>query len=123
MKTKLATGFVLGFFLAANASGAGRSSQVTSNGEPLTITIEVYDYAHMKPGRLLQAERTAAAILLKAGVEAVWRPRSTDDSSFNTSECAVAADPTHLTLRILPDSVSKNLRWVHGDALGFASLC
>src|SRR5215470_9594707 len=119
MKTKIATGLVLGFFLIVNAFGAERPSGVTSNTKPATITVRVQDYTHAKPGPLLQAERTAAAILLRAGVEAVWLPGRNDGRSPTT---ACASDPTHLILRILPNSMAKQWRSVHGDALGFAGL-
>jgi len=123
MKTKWTTGFLLGFFLAANSSGAERSSQTNPSIELATITIEIYDYAHMEPGRLLEAERIAGATLLKAGVKAEWLAESTEGAPFSTGECAVAANPTHLTLRVLPDSLSNSFRFVRSDALGFASLC
>jgi hypothetical protein len=53
----------------------------------------------------------------------VWVAESTEETSFSTTECTVAANPTHLTLRILPDSMANRFRFVHSDALGFASLC
>jgi len=122
MKTKWATGFVLGFFLTANAFGAERPSQATLNNEPATITIGVYDYTRAKPDVLLKAERSAAAILLKAGVEAVWLACLSGHGSPKNPVCAAPADPTHLTLLIVPDCMSKHLGAVHDDALGFAEV-
>lgn len=123
MKTKLASGLVLNFLLMANPSKAALSSQTTPSNDLVAITIGLYDYAHTKPAELLQAERTAAAILLKAGVKAVWLACPVaNDTSPSTPACAVPGDPTHLTLRLVPGAMSGRLRFVDGDALGFAAL-
>lgn len=123
MKMKLVSGLILSFLFVANPSVAARSSQTTPNPELVTITISVYDYAHAKPAELLQAKRTAAAILLKAGVKAVWLACSVaGDTSPSTPACAVPGDPTDLTLRLVPSAMSGRLRFIDGDALGFAAL-
>ena len=123
MKTKLASGLILSFLFVANPSEAGRASQSTPNNDLVAITIGLYDYAHTKPVQLLQAEQTAAAILLKAGLKAVWLACPVaNDTSPSTPACAVPGDPTHLTLRLVPGAMFGRLRFVDGDALGFAAL-
>lgn len=115
MKTKLASTLFLGFLLTAGSHTAAQASSASAQGQ---VSVEIYDYTHAKAALLLQAERTAAAILLKAGVETAWLACSTVGSA---PTCA-ASDPTHLRLRILPDSMAKRFRSVEGDALGFAAL-
>ena len=122
MKTQWAAGCILGFFLTASSSGAEGSSQITPSNELATITVRVYDHTHAKPRALHEAEQIASAILSTAGVAVVWLPCLTDDGSSKTAECAVPDDPIHLKLHILPRSMSKGLRSVHSDALGFALL-
>ena len=122
MKTKLGLGLALGLLLAANSSGAGRPSHTTPNKESATITVGVYDYAHTKSAKLLEAEQAAASILRKAGVGVVWLACPTDDTSQEVPGCATQGDLTHLTLRLLPNAMSNRLRQMHGDALGFALL-
>jgi hypothetical protein len=122
MRTKWASCLIPGFVLAANTCGAAQSSRAVPKGELGTITIRVYDYTHAKPRVLIEAERAAATILEKSGVEAVWVDCLKDDASPSVPACVASADPTNLTLRILPDSMSNRLRQVHGDALGFAML-
>jgi hypothetical protein len=121
MKTKLASGLVLGLLLTANSYGTAHSSPVTPENERV-ITIGVYDYAHAKSSLLLEAERTAAAILRKAGVETKWLSCPTDEASPRNPACATTTDPTHLTLRILPGSMSSRWRQASDDALGMALL-
>ncbi len=120
MKTKSASGLIVGLLMMANASGAAHPSPRTPNNERVAITIGVYNYAHAKSGLLFEAQQTAAAILLNAGVEARWLSCSTDDASTRIPACAATADPTHLTLRILPSSMSSRWQRVSGDTLGFA---
>jgi hypothetical protein len=122
MKTKLASGLILSLLMLANASGAAHTSPLTPNNERVAITIGVYNYAHAKSDLLFEAQQTAAAILLKAGVGASWLSCPTDHASTRIPACAATADPTHLTLRILPDSMSSRLRLVSKDMIGFAAI-
>jgi hypothetical protein len=120
MKTNWASSIVLGFFLTVNCSGVAHAFQIIPNNEPAQITIDVYDYAHANPGQLVEAEWAATAILAKAGVQTVWLACPSGDA--RTRACLGPANPTHLVLRILPDSMSKQIKSVEGDALGFAGL-
>ncbi len=120
MKTKLASGLILGLLIMANGSGAVHPSPLTPNNERVAITIGIYNYAHAKSRLLLEAQQTAGAILRKAGVEASWLSCPTDKVSTRIPACAATADPTHLTLRILPGSMSSRWQRVSGDTLGFA---
>jgi len=122
MKTTLATGLVLGLFFAASPAGAAQSSYDSSDNEVMRITIGVYDYAHSKPGVLLDSQRTAAAILANAGVETVWVACLTANGSPGPSACASPADPTHLTLRVVPSSMSKLWALFNDGAFGYSPL-
>lgn len=121
MGRKMSAFLVLSFFLAKNSSAESGPAQVDSENQRMQITIGIYDYAHSKPGIVQEAERIAAAILSKAGVDAVWLECPTDEASPRTPACA-SLEPTHITLRLLPEPMSRHLRLSHGDALGFAAL-
>ena len=122
MKTKCASRLILALALGASTCGVVRASHAGTKDELGTITIYVYDYADAKPRVLLEAERAAAGILEKAGVETVWVDCPRDDASPRNLACVASADPTHLILRVLPYSMSNRFRQVHGDAMGFAAL-
>ena len=122
MKRKWTSRLILALALAASTCGVAGASHAGTQDGLRTITIYVYDYADAKPSELLEAERTAARILEKAGVETVWVDCPRDDASPGNLACVASADPTHLILRVLPDSMSKGLRQVRGDAMGFAAL-
>ena len=122
MKTRCLFRLVFALALAASSCEGVRASHAGTRNELGTITIYVYDYARGRSSVLLEAERTAAAILEKAGVETVWEDCLRDDASPGNLACVASADPTHLVLRVLPDSMSKGLQQVHGDAMGFAAL-
>jgi hypothetical protein len=51
MKTRLATGLVLGFLFAASSLWAGQSSPAVSKNEGLQITMGGYDYPPLVPER------------------------------------------------------------------------
>jgi hypothetical protein len=120
MKTKLASGLILGLLLAGYSRGTAQSSPVTANNERIPITIGVYNYAHAKSKLVFAAQQTTAAILMKAGVDAEWLTCPTDKASTRIPACAATADPTHFTLRILPDSMSSRWRPASEDTLGYA---
>lgn len=122
MRTKWTSVLILALAVAASTCGVARASHAGTKDERGTITIYVYDYADAKLSVLLEAERTAAGILGKAGVETVWVDCPRDNASPRNLACVASADPTHLILRVLPDSMSKGPRQVHGDAMGFAAL-
>lgn len=122
MKTKCASRLILALALAASTCGVLRASHIGARNELGTITIYLYDYAAPKPSVLLEAERAVTGILEKAGVETVWVDCPRDDASPRNLACVASADPTHLILRVLPDSMSNRFRQVPGDAMGFAML-
>jgi len=122
MKTKLTAVLALGFFFASNSSIAAGKSHDALSFQAAPITVSVFDYAKDKPRVLAEAEQAASAILFKAGVEVTWISCSANDSSPSNPACMATTDPMHLALRILPERMSKRLRSIHDDALGFALL-
>ena len=52
----------------------------------------------------------------------MWVDCPRDNASPRNPACVASADATHVILRVLPDSMSKGLPQVHGDAMGFAAL-
>jgi hypothetical protein len=120
MKTKITSSLVLGLLLTAGSDGPVQS-QTIPDKESVTIMVGVYDYAHTKAADLFEAERTATAVLRKAGIEMLWLACPTANASADVPSCATV-DPTHLTLHLLCEAVPNRLQQVHGDALGFAAL-
>ena len=114
MKTKWVLRLVLGFVFAGNTGVTATGSQREAKGEQRSVTIHVYDYAHAKPRVLTEAKGAAATVLQKSGVEVMWVDCAGDDTPPSNSACSPSPDPTHLTLRILPESMSKHLRQLHG---------
>jgi hypothetical protein len=83
----------------------------TGGVEPnLTITVHVYNYAHVSRRTLMEAEKEAAQILRKAGVETEWvdcpvSPGTDQDYPA----CKSPFGPTGLLLKILPRFMAARL--------------
>ncbi len=76
----------------------------TGGVEPnLTVTVYVYNYAHVSRGTLIEAEKEAARILRKAGVETAWVdcPVSPGEDQHYPA-CKSPFGPTGLLVTILP---------------------
>jgi hypothetical protein len=84
-----------------------------------TITLRVYDYAHVRPATLAAAEREASRILAKAGVTTQWQECPTShDAKKDFPDCA-ATQPDDYVVSILPNSMADTLG-KSGDIFGVA---
>jgi len=83
-----------------------------------TITLRIYDYAHVNHATLVAAEREASRILAQAGVTTQWQDCPTShDAKKNFSGCA-ATQPDDYIVSILPNSMADKLG--KGDTFGAA---
>lgn len=119
MRTQSAAGLVLGLLFAASSYGLPQSSPVAQTAGR-QVTIRVRNYARVKFGLLLKAERVTAGILQGAGVSTVWLACWPGDKSTTDAACANKRGPMHLTLNILPRSMSHRYG-LASDVLGTAN--
>ncbi len=110
----------LGFLLSTNAMILSAAPQTTKAGQGLRITVGVYDYAHVMPGTLRQAEEEATRIFHLARVELEWLdcPTSVEEASKYPA-CEPPLGAMAVDLRILPRSMALRLRSSR-EQLGFA---
>jgi len=82
------------------------------------VTVSVYNDANVPAEAVASAEGAASRIFRHAGLEVKWIAcESSGDTSSNSPDCRHAAFPTHLHVRILPQS--RNLA---GSTLGISYL-
>jgi len=88
----------------------------------LTITLRVYNFAHIATELLSRSEKQATAIFRQAGVKAIWVdcPSSPADSD-KFPPCHQPLGPADLVLKIR--STAMTPKDTHGDILGSALLC
>jgi len=110
----------LGFLLSTNAMILSAAPQASKTGQGLRITVRVYDYAHVPPGTLRQAEEEATRIFHLARVESEWLdcPTSVEEASKYPA-CEPPLGAMAVDLRILPQSMASRLRSSR-EQLGFA---
>ena len=72
MKRKLRPSLTLGLILVGGFAQGGQSATASLDSEPPTITLHVYNYAEVDHNTLMGAEKVAAVIFRKAGVESRW---------------------------------------------------
>jgi hypothetical protein len=75
------------------------------------VSISVHDYANVPAALLSAAEDKARGIFWQAGLNTVWLncSRKLEEQKLEPKSCYVA-DPTHLTLKILPHAVNAQVR-------------
>jgi len=113
MHWKAAVFFTLGLALGTAASAA----------QPVpAIEVLVYNYAGVPPETLDRAEREAARIFERVGVQTEWLacPLSPDEAARYPA-CALAPGPATLAVRILPRSMAERLN-LDPETFGFAQL-
>jgi hypothetical protein len=120
MKTRFASGLILGLLFATSSAWAKQSSPTVSTDEGQQITIGAYDYAHAAPYAVLKAERVTDGILQVAGVSIVWLACSADESSPRNPACANLVGPMKLTLHIIPKDAAARLR-LKSEVFGIAA--
>jgi len=111
--------FTTGLILTGGFTKLCQGAPADSREINPTITIRVYNYAEVSPKTLTQAEKVAAGILRKAGVETRWLDRhenseeeqqdSFDPKSFHSSE---------IVLHVLSHSMTERVG-LTSERLGF----
>jgi hypothetical protein len=103
--------------------GGSANRPTTDNAQAgLTITLRVYNYAHVAPAQLSRAEEEATAILRKAGVETAWVdcPLSGADLKIYPA-CQERMGAADFALRLRPSA--RTPKAAQGDTLGSALAC
>ena len=118
MKRKLRPCLSLGLILTGGFTRVERSVAASPGQGSLTITLQVYNYAEVDHKTLMGAEKVAAMIFRKAGVESRWVEAALNsDNKKGNSE-----DTEWLNLfpvAILPSSMAERLP-LADNALGWA---
>jgi hypothetical protein len=112
--------FALGLGVTGNASAVAQTSAAGSVNTSLTVTIHVHDYAEVGHKTLQEAEKIAAGIYRKVGVETRWThaplaPKISQESSTDQS----TLDLTDIDLNIVPRVMADRLG-LPNKALGLA---
>jgi hypothetical protein len=110
----------LGLLLSTNAMILSAAPQASKTGQSLRITVGVYDYVHVMPGTLRQAEEETTRIFHLARVELEWLdcPTSVEEASKYPA-CEPPLGAMAVDLRILPQSMAARLRSSR-EQVGFA---
>ena len=82
-----------------------------------TITIHVYNYADVSSKTLIEAEKIAAGVFRKAGVETRWLDRYGKKKEFSPEPARFQSN--HIVLHILPRSMAEHFA-LTSERLGFA---
>jgi len=110
---------------AQTASPGGTAyPPVAGSTEPgLTITLRVYNYAHIPPALLSHAEDEATTIFRQAGVEAAWVDCPLSGAELDRfPACQQPMGGADFALRILSAAMTERAP-AGGEALGFALPC
>ena len=111
--------------IAAMASGALASAQSSpdTGQSASTITVRVYDYAHVNRKALLAAEDQVGSILRAAGIDSHWVDCPTSHAELNKyPDCTTAGQVNDYILRIQPNAMAV-LEGSSQTALGSATDC
>src|SRR5690349_21185467 len=76
MNRRLGTYLTIGTILMSGFTKPSQSAAADSARADLSITIHIYNYAEVSPKMLLKAERVAAEVFRKAGVNIGWLNRN-----------------------------------------------
>ena len=109
--------------LTTTESGTRALAKNPPDTEKSTITLRVYDYAHVNRPALLAAEGEATRIFADAGVNARWLDCPTSHAEWdNFPNCHSAARVNDYAVRVLPKAMVA-LQKKSQDQLGFAVDC
>jgi hypothetical protein len=102
--------FVLGLVVTGEASAVAQTAAAGSADTSLTVTIHVHNYAEVHQKTLLEAEKIAAGIYRKVGVETRWThaapaPKINQENSTDQS----SLDLTDIDLNIVPRVMADRL--------------
>jgi hypothetical protein len=88
---------------------------------PSEITLNVYNYAHVSPRRLAEAEKVASSIFHNAGLEVKWVAcPGFDKDQVANPDCVRRLLPSELVVDIMAHQNEAALR--HGDSFGYAQV-
>jgi hypothetical protein len=107
MKTTLRWPLSLGLALASGLTGLSHAVAAVSSETNPAITIHVHNYAGVDPKTLAEAEKVAAGIFRKAGVNTQWVDTTlTGENNRLNSAAQPAITLADIQLSILPDDMS-----------------
>ncbi len=106
--------FVLGaalIILSVGSLGLAGSASANKLDPDLRIRVVVYDYAQIPPKMLIEAEKQAARMFRRAGVELAWLncPGNQAESSRLPACDPPKGGPTQLQLRVVPRTIAERL--------------
>lgn len=87
---------IFSFLFSLSACWASKSAQLKPS-----VTVQIYDYAHVSRGGLTQAERTVSRLLTRAGLE-VQVLRCSSGELHTSATCLKSPEGITLILRVLP---------------------
>jgi hypothetical protein len=111
--------------MKTNQKAALADAPVTRSGRDIqpTLTLRVYNYAHLDPGLLTSAEEVATSILKNAGAVTVWVECPLSSADFERYPgCQQGMQTTDFVIRLLPASMASKVP-VSNEPLGFAQHC
>jgi hypothetical protein len=122
MKKEALKWSAFGLFLMVSMPVFGEIPPSTGAHSPLRIVVRVYDYAQVPRAVLARAEREAAKVFRKAGVEVQWAHcRGSKADIPDGASCRSPMGYVDLVLKILPPSMAARAS-MPSNALGFALL-
>jgi hypothetical protein len=117
MNQRLRACFTLGLILTGGLTKLCQGAPADSPEADPTITIHVYNYADVSPKTPIEAEKIAAGVFGRAGVETRWLDRhgkrkesSAEPERFHSND---------IVLHLLPRSMTERLGLI-SERLGFA---
>ena len=101
---------VLSFSLILNASGLSGAETQEPAELGSEITVRVYNYAAVPEQRMARAQRHAATVFAKVGLEPTWLDcRLSSAVPIKDAACEERLRPTDVVLRILPQKMAARL--------------
>ena len=120
MKKYFTQCIVLSFSLIFGAPGSGRAATDEAAGTTSEITVRVYNYAAVPEQRMVRAQKHAAAVFAKAGLQPRWVDcRLSGSEPIKDVACEAPLLATDVVLRILPKKMADRLG-VKAAICGFA---
>ena len=117
MNQRLRACFNLGLILTSGLTKVCQGAPTDSPETDPTITIHVYNYADVSPKTLIEAEKIAAGVFRKAGVETRWLDRYGKKKEFSPEPARFQSN--RIVLHILPRSMAEHFA-LTSERLGFA---
>jgi hypothetical protein len=105
--------------MAAASPGLAGCETLQPDETDLRVTVRVYNYARVSPADMATAERVAARIFQRTGVELSWVdcPRTREEALGNPA-CQSSHTPTEILLRVVAE-FPEGLR-LSPSSMGFA---